>query len=213
MSTRSAGIALSIGDSPRVRRVYAKSQLVPYRLVSYGLVMGINQRGSNGRAVRSAETAMRDLRAWELRVEHRTYQEIGDQLGMTKEGARQAVERHAKTIPAEAVADVQQLVLDQLDFMARHLHEVIERDHFRITPGGRVVMHDGEPVRDYGPAIQAINANLRIIQERVKILGLYAPAKRRVDVITQDVLDDAIAQLERDIARMEGELADAEGGT
>jgi len=27
------------------------------------------------------------------------------------------------------------------------------------------------------------------------------------------VLDDAIAQLERDIARMEGELADAEGGT
>jgi DNA-binding CsgD family transcriptional regulator len=52
------------------------------------------QRGSNGRAVRSAETIERDARAWELRVEHLTYQQIGDQLGITKEGARQAVERH-----------------------------------------------------------------------------------------------------------------------
>jgi len=195
--------------APRIRPGW----LVSYRLAFDHLVMGINQRGSNGRAVRSAETIERDARAWELRVEHLTYQEIGDQLGITKEGARQAVERHAKTIPVEAVADVKQMILDELDAMARHLHEVIERDHFRITSGGRVVMHNGEPVLDPGPVIHAVNAYLRIIQERAKILGLYAPAKRRVDVITQVVLDDAIAQLERDIARMEGELADAEGGT
>jgi len=98
---------------------------------------------------------------------------------------------------------VQQLVLDELDFMARYLHEVIEQDHFRITNGDRVVMHDGERVSDHGPAMQAINANLRIIQERAKILGLYAPPMRPVDVITQDVLDEAIAQLERDIADLE----------
>ena len=156
---------------------------------------------------------MRDLRAWELRVEHLTYQQIGDQLGITKEGARLAVERHAKTIPVDAVADVKQIVLEQLDAMARHLNGIIERDQVRVTPGGRVVMHDGAPVLDHAPAMQAINANLRIIQERAKILGLYAPSKRAVDVITQDVLDDAIAELERDIARMEGEVADVDGDT
>ena len=91
--------------------------------------------------------------------------------------------------------------------MSRHLLRVIERDHFRITPSGRVVMHDGEPVLDHGPAIQAINANARIIQERAKLLGLYAPSKRRVDVITRDALMDAVADLEADIARKKAVLA------
>lgn len=156
--------------------------------------------------VRSAATVERDARAWELRVEHLTYQEIGEKLGITKEGARQAVERNANTIPAEAVADVKQMVLEELDVMARHVHEVIERDHYRVTPSGRLVMHDDEPVLDDGPAIQAINASIRIVQERAKILGLYAPPKRAVDVITREALNEAIAQLERGIARMEGEL-------
>jgi hypothetical protein len=79
-----------------------------------------------------------------------------------------AVERDAKTFPVEAVADVKQIVLEELDAMSRHLLEVIERDHFRITPSSRVVMHDGEPVLDHGPAIQAINAYIRIIQERAE---------------------------------------------
>jgi hypothetical protein len=35
--------------------------------------------------------------------------------------------------------------------------------HFRITNGGRVVMHNGEPVLDRVPTIQAINAYVRII--------------------------------------------------
>lgn len=179
--------------------------IAPCHLASYARVMSINQRGSNGRAVRSAKTVKRDARAWELRVEHLTYQQIGDELGITKEGARQAVERHAKTIPVEAVADVKQLVLDQLDFMARHLHEVMERDHFRITSSGCVVMHDGKPVLDHGPDIQAINAYIRIIQERAKIFGLYAPPQRRVEVITQELMDEAIAQLEREIAELERE--------
>src|ERR1700686_1926068 len=88
------------------------------------------QRGSNGRAVRSAETIERAAWAWELPVEALTYQQIGDQLGITKEAARQEVDCHAKTIPVEAVADVKQIVLEELDVMSRHLLEVIEGDHF-----------------------------------------------------------------------------------
>jgi len=79
--------------------------------------------------------------------------------------------------------------------------------HFRITNGGRVVMHNGEPVLDRVPTIQAINASIRIIQERAKILGLYAPPKRRVDVITHDPLMDAVVDLEAHIARQEAQLA------
>src|SRR5665213_281713 len=154
------------------------------------------QRGSNGRAVRSAETIERDVRTWALRVEHLTYQQIGDELGITKKGARQAVERHAKSIPVEAVADVKQIVLEELDVMSRHLLEVIERDHFRITPSGRVVMHDGEPVLDDGPAIQAIAQLLRVQERKARLMGLDAPTQRAVDVITHDAFMEAMAALE-----------------
>jgi hypothetical protein len=77
-------------------------------------LMAIGQPGSNGRAARSAATIEGDAHAWELRVEHLTYQQIGDELGITKEGARQAVERHAKSIPVEPDADVKQIVLEAL---------------------------------------------------------------------------------------------------
>ena len=153
--------------------------------------------------MRSAETIERDARAWELRVEHLTSQQIGDELGITKEGARQAVERHAKSIPVEAVADVKQIVLEELDVMSRHLLEVIERDHFRITPSGRVVMHDGEPVIDDGPAIQAIGQLLRVQERKARLMGLDAPTQRAVDVITHDAFIQAIGRLEAEVADLE----------
>jgi hypothetical protein len=62
--------------------------------------------------------------------------------------------------------------------MSRHLLEVIERDHFRMTPSGRVVMHDGEPVLDDGPAIQAIAQLLRVQEPKARLMGLDAPTHR-----------------------------------
>jgi hypothetical protein len=58
----------------------------PYHLASYDLPTAIRQRGSNGRAVHSAETIEHDARAWGLRVERLTYQVIGDELGMIQGG-------------------------------------------------------------------------------------------------------------------------------
>jgi hypothetical protein len=90
--------------------------------------------------------------------------------------------------------------------MSRHLLEVVERDHFRITPSGRVVMHDGEPVLDDGPAIQAIAQLLRVQERKARLMGLDAPTRRAVDGITHDVLMGAIAELEADVAREEAGL-------
>jgi hypothetical protein len=159
--------------------------------------------------VRSAETIEQDARAWELRVEHLTYQQIGGELGITNEGVRQAVERHARTIPAEAVADVKQIVLEELDVMSRHLLEGIDRDHLRITQSGRVVMHEGEPVLDHGPAIRAIAQLLRVQERKARLVGLDAPTRRAVDVITHDMFIEAIADPEADEARVEAELGAA----
>jgi hypothetical protein len=62
---------------------------------------------------------------------------------------------------------------------------------------------------DDGPGLQAI-AQLRRVQERkARLMGLDAPTRRAVDVITHDAFMAMIGDLEADVARMEGEL---EGG-
>jgi len=95
--------------------------------------------------------------------------------------------------------------------MSRHLLEVIERDHSRIAPSGRVVMHDGEPVIDDGPPIQAIAHRLRVQEREARLMGLDEPTQRAVDVITHDMFMEAVAELKAVVARKEAALASREG--
>lgn len=49
--------------------------------------------------------------------------------------------------------------------------------------------------------LRAIDSALAIMAQRAKLLGLNAPAKQRVEVITEDTLDAAIRELEAEIAK------------
>ena len=53
----------------------------------------------------------------------------------------------------------------------------------------------GEPLVDDTPVIQAGLALLRVMERRAKYLGLDAPTKSRVEVITEDVVDAEMAVL------------------
>jgi hypothetical protein len=57
-------------------------------------------------------------------------------------------------------------------------------------------MHDGEPVRDDGPAIQAIAQLLRVQERKARLMGLDAPTRRAVDEISHEVFMGALAELE-----------------
>ncbi len=74
--------------------------------------------------------------------------------------------------------------------MSRHLWRTIERQQ-----------------SDDGPAIQAITQLLRVQERRARLIGLDAPARRAVEVITHDALMEAIADMEADIARKGAQLA------
>jgi hypothetical protein len=75
-----------------------------------------------------------------------------------------------------------------------------------VTSGGGLVLGpDGEPLEDSAPILAAITTALRTTSERAKLLGLRAPPKRRVDVITDDALTEAIRELEAEIAELESD--------
>ena len=68
-------------------------------------------------------------------------------------------------------------------------------------------MHDGQPVPDDGLGLQAIAQLLRVQERKARPMGLDAPTRRAVDVITHDALMEAIAGVEADIVRKEAQLA------
>jgi hypothetical protein len=124
------------------------------------------------------------------RSRHLSYREIGEQLGIDPSTADDAVERAAQMIPTEGAAEMRQAMLDAMDRMSRHLWGVVERQQ-----------------SDDGPGLQAIAQLLRVQERKAQLVGLDAPARRAVDVITHDVFMEAIGDLEADIARKEAELA------
>src|ERR1039457_2641713 len=153
---------------------------------------------------RSIETMERDAQAVELRRRHLNYRQICAQMGYSESAACQAVQRGLADHAAEPSEAVKQMELDRLDDIARGFQRVFATRHYVVSVGsGRVVMdpkNPSEPLADDGPVIAAGLALLRVMERRAKYLGIDAPTRSRVEVITADVI-------ESEIARLEGQLA------
>lgn len=165
-------------------------------------------RGGRGRFTRGLSTANRDRQAAELRTQGHSYQAIADELGYRhKESARRAVARALTDAVREPTDELRQMELIRLDSLWMQAMQVLQANHVTVSNGRVVTVEkDGElvPVDDDAPVLQAIDRLLKIMERRAKLLGLDAPAK--VEVMTLDRIDQAIAELER-------ELGGAEAGT
>ena len=161
---------------------------------------------------RAIETRERDARAVELRRRHLNYQQIATEMGYAdKSGAYLAVQRGLADQCGEASAEVRQLELERLDDIARGFQRIFATRHYVVSVGaGKVVMDPrkpGEPLVDDAPVIQAGLALLRVMERRAKYLGLDAPTKSRVEVITEDVIDAEVAMLARQVAENDAAAA------
>lgn len=149
----------------------------------------------------------READAARFRAEGWTYQRIANELGYRDpSSARKAVQRALKASVRDANDTAVHLELNALDEMAREAWGVLQRTHVVVSQG-RVVEMDGVPVPDDAPTLAAIDRLLKIQERRAKLLGLDAPTRSKVEVVTESVVDQAIAELEAQIdarARAEG---------
>jgi hypothetical protein len=159
----------------------------------------IKARDGHGRAIRSLETVAQDQRAAELRSASLTYAQIGEQLGISVTAAYESVQRGFVLVPTEDVVAAKAAELAKLDRIERHLLGVMTREHVRVDHG-HVVMDEGRPVLDDGPGVQAALGLLRVQERRARLCGLDEPAKFRVGVVTEDMVDAEIRRLEEKLA-------------
>lgn len=161
--------------------------------------MGIpdhDNRDGKGRFVQSLEGAERDREAVRLRSRGRTYQQISDELGYGGAGtAHRAVKKTLAEVTRDAAEEHIAIQLERLDMMYQSVLDVLERQHYTVSQGRLIYLHeDAPPLEDDSPILAAVDRLVKIEERRSKLLGLDAPAKTTVTHASSDV-DAAIAEL------------------
>lgn len=124
----------------------------------------------------------RRVKALELRKAGATYRKIAELMGCSGTRAFEYVQDALKETQKEPAKAVRELELERLDQMLRAIWPDVLR-------GNRL----------------AIDRALAIQDRRARYLGLDAPQRRIVEVISQDRIAEAIEQLEREVGELEGD--------
>jgi hypothetical protein len=159
--------------------------------------------------------AQRRAQAVDMRIAGNSFRTIADKLGYkTASAACQDISRALEQAVAEQTRSVEayrEEELQRLDALMVEAWTILKKDHVTVSHG-KLIYDDrtGEPLLDDGPTLQAIDRILKIQERRAKMLGLDAPMK--VEAITIDSLDQAIAQLAAELEGTEaGEAAGVAG--
>lgn len=153
--------------------------------------------------------AHNDADAARLRAAGFTYPEIAQQVGCAISTAHERVRRALKAVPADAVAELRQIEQQRLDDLWKIAWAIATRTHPLVSHGKIIVGENGKPLSDDGPKVQAVIALLRIQERRARLMGLDEPTKHRIEVISEDVVDKAIRELEEELAERAGDAVPA----
>jgi len=185
--------------------------------------MTTGTRDGKGRFSRTVDTARRDAAAAALRARGRTFDQIAAELRFSgRAKAYEAVQRAYADIPYEGVEEARRLDLERIDRLIEYCTAVMEREHLTVN-NGKVIRHfvgletdadgierldpDGKPipvfedVLDDGPGMTAVREIRGLLERRAKMTGYDAPARSRVEFVTEDVIEAEIRKLEAQIGQ------------
>jgi hypothetical protein len=158
-------------------------------------------RGKSGKFRRDPVTAEQDARACDMFARGYTYREISAELGWSNPAsAYKAVERAYKATVGVPAEHARRRQLERLDHAHRKVRRILDTEHVMVSQGRIVRDDDGTPVLDPTPNLNAA-ARIESIEARIaKLLGLDAPTKHSVDVVTRDAFAE---EMERMAAELE----------
>lgn len=132
-----------------------------------------------GNPARRDESQQRRAEVIRLKRQGRSFESIGEHLGITRQRAHQIYKAALDEIPAQEVNEYRAEQAERLDEMLRKAYEVLERKHITVS-NGKVIYLDEEPLEDDAPTLMAIKTVLQIEERRAKLLGLDTPVKQQI---------------------------------
>lgn len=170
---------------------------------------------SPGGFVRTEEQAILDADALKLRSAGLTYRQIGTRLGVEGSTARDRCLRALNAITQDAADEYRKLELERLDILEQSANDVLMTQHVFVSQGGKIVYDGDVKLIDHGPTLQAIGTLLRVQERRSKLLGLDAPVKQSVEVVTYDgnSIEARVAELRSALGQLGGESVSVDGRT
>lgn len=148
-----------------------------------------------------AEKAAAELQLAEvIRMKNagRTFQQIGDHFGFSRQHAHTLFWSAFKGATKEAVEDYRAAALSRYEQLRETLNEVMARDHIAVSQGrvvrigepfideetGRAEIGEGrgEPVHDDMPKIAAARVLVSLEDRESKLLGLDTPVRQELDL-------------------------------
>jgi hypothetical protein len=174
---------------------------------------------------RNAVTVERDAWILQLRRTGMSYEDIatavrgkqardaaefgGPIRGFTAQAAYAAYRKALAESYRENNGEAVELELGRLDELIRQAYRVLLGKHYKVSTSGRLVNGpDGTPLLDPDPILAAIRELRMLSESRRKLLGLDAPTRQRVEIISEDMIDQEIIRLEAKI----GAAAETAGG-
>ncbi|WP_406444534.1 hypothetical protein OHB14_36685 [Streptomyces sp. NBC_01613] len=154
-------------------------------------------RDGMGRFQRTMESVRRDARAAELLAQHRTYQQIADELGYyDKKEAWWGVKRAKADVARPAITKLIATESEELDALYAEACAILQRSHVTVSHG-KVIMWrnpdtgEDEPLEDDGPKLAAIRVALDVRKAYQDLHGLKQPAKidATIHEVTQQDLE------------------------
>lgn len=122
-----------------------------------------------------------------LRRQRASFDEIGRALGVTKQRAWSIYQKALQEVPA---AELQEHMAEEL--------ALVDDAIANLWP----LAHDHSRPRS---AVEAWNCIARWAERKSRLLGLDAPAKSRIEVLTEEVVNAEIERIQADLARWEAE--------
>lgn len=148
------------------------------------------------------DTAQRRGKVVELRRQRKTWDVIGQELGVSKQRAHRIYQEALAEYPTSQLAEHRHEELELIDQAIQQLHAIIYATEPDEATGKAVSART---------RVEAISALRAWSQHRATLLGLNAPTRSQVDVVTHDSLAQEMERLAAELGENTPKVTAAEG--
>ncbi len=127
-------------------------------------------------------SAYKRKRIIEMRRQSYTFQQISDELGLSYMTVYRHYQDVCKAIPAPELDMHRKEMLVQLEEATHQVRKILYGNNYKVSPSGRIVVHNGKPVLDPETRLKAAQTLVRIQERKSRLLGADAEQKTQSDV-------------------------------